>query len=183
MRVYHIAPYKHGDIGGGINKHIDHLPADCWVCVRDQDTLLFPGQGRLIEKIVEANESRFNLITCRTNRIGVTSLNYDVNGFNDSNMNNHVHLASSLMDRYGTEVSTFPAPYPVPGMFMLFPRTLWRDVGGFKTHSIFFDQIFTQKVREIGGRVGVAEGLFIFHLYRWGSPNPQYDADHLINID
>ena len=39
--IAHITPFCTGNIGKGINDMISLLPDDAWICLRDQDTLLF----------------------------------------------------------------------------------------------------------------------------------------------
>ena len=45
--IAHITPFCTGNIGKGINDMISLLPDDAWICLRDQDTLLFDGSGEL----------------------------------------------------------------------------------------------------------------------------------------
>lgn len=172
--IYHITPYNEGNIGKGLNDHISLLPEDAWICLRDQDTLLFDGSGALIDAIVEQNKD-YSLIGCMTNRLG-TKDQLAPGMMDEENMTKHKQV---FLDLFSLIVS--PVSHVLAGVFMLFPKSVWVKVGGFKEQSIHFDQQFTTDVRRKGGKVGLAKGLYVFHLYRWGKSDPRSSISHLKN--
>ena len=63
---------------------------------------------------------------------------------------------------------------------MVFHKSLWEKVGGFREDQTFFDKYFSYDVYDKGGVCMIAKGLYIFHLYRWGSLNPVSEVKHLV---
>ena len=173
--VYYITPYYEGDIGKGLNEHIDLLPDNAWVCVRDQDTLLFEGAGRIIDTIADSTD--YDLIGAMTNRLRDKNQLYGGRLSNEPDINEHIRIAGELFSIHDFVVA--PANFDLAGVFLLFRKSLWRDVGGFATKSIKFDKQFTQDARRKGARIGIAKGLYVFHLYRWGRSSPCNHVAHL----
>lgn len=180
MEIRHITPFSTSlNIGGEYNKCISELPNDCWVVLRDGDTMfLTPDWGKQIEEIITANPD-YDLITCMTNRIGVADL--CVPGmFGETDIQKHVDKATLIKawdwdNRFKVE-PTFLAP----GMLMIFHKSVWVKAGGFEENTIFFDKRFSKAVSNYGGKIGVAKGLYLFHLYRWGQDKPKEYREHLI---
>lgn len=165
-----------GNIGGGLNRTIECLPDDCWVCVRDGDTMFLTHDwGERAEALVTTG---YDLIGCLTNRIGIPHHLPDGFFSNIGSITVHKLIAEQHHDRgiWVKEIKTGP----IAGFFMLFPKKLWLDVGGFDEETIYFDSIFTERARAKGARIGVAQGLYIFHMYRWGSDDPRNDIQHLL---
>lgn len=189
MEIRYITPFstehnnlKWPNIGGCYNQVISELPDDCYVCLRDGDTMfLTPDWGKQIESIIE-NNSEFDLITCMTNRVGLKHHCCGDYLFNCTNITEHIIHAHSLKQKFGHEVSSGSNLYPItvaPGYFMLFHKSLWQKVGGFPEYDITFDRVFSKKVLKDGGKIGIATGLYIFHSYRMLSSNPQNSINHL----
>ena len=176
--IYHVVPWLAGDIGGGLNATIGCLPDDAWICVRDGDTMFLSSRwGEEIEQIVAANH-RYELIGCMTNRLRAP---YQLHGgvlSDEPDIGKHLQIAQERWTTHGTQVAPLRAG-PIAGMLMLFPKRVW-ERHQFVQRSIYFDQDFTASVRAHGGRVGVALGLYLFHLYRWGKANPQDYKGHLV---
>ncbi|MCS5452512.1 hypothetical protein ACJVQT_22880 [Enterobacter huaxiensis] len=178
--VFYLTPWKEGDIGGGINESIALLPADAWICLRDADTLfLTPDVQKQIAELAAANPE-FDLIGCRTNRL---RSDYQVlereRLFDCDSITTHVETAKYMAANNWGVLTPLPAPEVVAGMFMLFRKSLWEKIK-FPRHSIYFDSEFTKAVRIIGGKVALAQGIYLFHLYRWGQDNPYAYTNHLI---
>lgn len=173
MNIRYITPFAQNlNIGYSYNEAISELPDDCHIVLRDHDTLLFPNSGNQIPAIIEANPE-FELITSITNRIGV-HLHCAVGMFDDDSILAHQNKAAELWSRFGTDV----IPTGVaPGFCMIFHKRIWERAGGFKEHSITFDREFSNEVRK-WGKIGLAKGLYIFHLYRYGKDKK--DISHLL---
>lgn len=175
--IHHVTAWETGNIGGGLNAAIDPLPANAMICVRDGDTLfLSPDWGRQIEKIVSANRG-YDLIGCMTNRLRAPYQLHEGQISNEDSITQHRLIAEQRWRAHGTEVREL-AQGPVAAMLMIFPKAVWLR-HPFPERSIYFDQQFTQDVRDNGGRVGIAQGFYLFHLYRWGQPNPTAYTEHL----
>lgn len=176
--IHYISPWRTGDIGGALNDAVERLPADAWVCVRDGDTLfLAPDWGQQIEAIVAGAGDQFGLIGCMTNRLRAP---YQLHGgkiSDESSIEVHRRIAYEHWAAFGATVQPLQAG-PVAGMLMLFPRALWVTTR-FVERSRYFDQEFTDALRRRGVQVGIAQGLYLFHLYRWGQSSPAQCVKHL----
>lgn len=175
MIIHYIAPFASDlNIGKEYNDRISEL-SDGWICLRDYDTLLFPNSCNHIKEIIKSNPE-FELITSLTNRVGVNL--HCVSGmFNDDSILSHQNKASELWQRYGTEIIETGI---APGFCMIFTKSLWKRIGGFKENSITFDREFSRDAKHSGVRIGLAKGLYIFHLYRYPHKNAKIHTQHLI---
>lgn len=172
--IYYITPYLKDNIGKGLNDHIALLPDDAWICIRDQDTLMFEDGAQLIEQII--NETDFSLIGCITNRLRDNRQLHEKKFSYEESITEHQKIAHQRFCSFRSIVT--PVKFDLAGVFMLFPKEIWSKVGGFAEKSILFDRDFTNKVKRIG-KVGIAQGLYIFHLYRWGQKDPVNYIKHL----
>lgn len=175
--IHHVVPWMTGNIGGGLNAAIERLPDDAWICARDGDTLfLMPQWGKQIEAIVEAQRNNFAVIGAMTNRIRSPEQLHGGRLSEEADIGQHVAIAKNRWNEHGTAVK--PMLGPAAGMLMLFSKQTWL-AHPFPERSIHFDQLFCDAARANGGRVGVALGLYLFHLYRWGHANPASYVGHL----
>jgi hypothetical protein len=180
--IHHVTPWRTGDIGGGLNAAIQCMPENAWVCLRDGDTLFLSDQwGAEIEEIVAEHGYTYDLIGCMTNRIRAPYQLHDGKLSEEADMHTHLRIAKQRWAQHGTAVAPVPVG-PIAGMMMLFRRSTWAR-HPFPERSIYFDKVFTDAVRENHGQVGVALGLYIFHLYRWGKRNPTARTEHLQGVN
>lgn len=175
--IHHVVPWKTGNIGGGLNEAIALLPDDAWICVRDGDTLfLTPQWGKQIEAVVEAQREHYAVIGAMTNRLRSPEQLHGGKISEEPDIGAHVTIAKQRWNEHGTTVR--PLEGPAAGMLMLFSKQLWLR-HPFVEKSIHFDQLFCLATRAHGGKIGVALGLYLFHLYRWGHQNPASYVGHL----
>lgn len=182
MKIRFISPFsfdrnRHGfpNIGGAYNEAISELPNDCWVVLTDQDVLFLTADtANHIKEIIEANPE-YDLITCITNRLGVKDHFVPIM-FDNPDISDHIKYAQNIRCVCGNEVT--PAKLSA-GLCMIFRKELWVKVGGFPEFDITFDRVFSHKVLKSGGKIGIAKGLYIFHLYRWNEKNPKNSIKHL----
>lgn len=176
MKIRYITPFAlDKNIGREYNQVISELPEDCYIVIRDGDTMfLTPDWGKQIEEIIK-NNPEYSLITCMTNRIGndkqrVTGMFYEFD------LNKHHQEAVSRSKSLRTEV----IPHTIaPGMLMIFHKSLWNEIK-FQERTIFFDKRFSEKVLKSGRKIGLATGLYLLHLYRWGQEKPKDYIKHLM---
>ena len=171
MQVHHITPGRSDkNIGKAINDLIDGLPEDDWICLRDIDTIPMHHLTFFEQCEAIANRGEYDLVGCMTNRLGVKYQLYKDEFSDDFDLRNHLEIGKGLYKKYGNMVED--APSVIAGIMMLFPVRIWEYVGGFQEDGIvqkggFFDVVFNKKVRSIAnGRIGVAKGIYLFHLYR-----------------
>ena len=177
MKVYHSTPYMHGDIGGGINEFMQGVPDGAWACIRDADTMfLTPTQQHLVERVTE-NDPEFDLIGAMTNRIRAPWQLHGGTISDNDRISHHIRIAQDREECYDTAVIEVPSP--VAGFFMLFRKSTWARVGGFQRNTAYFDIEFSRAVLRSGGRLGAIPGLYLWHTYRLGKPNPTTYTKHL----
>lgn len=171
VNVHHITPGRSDkNIGRAINEIVKALPDNDWICLRDIDTLPMYHEKiyQQCEEIAQAGE--FDLVGCMTNRLG---LHYQLVGgrkSNDSDIMNHRKIGVELYNKHGNEI--MPIQQVIGGLFMLFPKSAWKQVGGFPEGGIqiqghFFDYHFCKKVMQQRLRIGIAKGIYLFHYYRF----------------
>jgi hypothetical protein len=175
--IYYFTPAR-GDknLGKSYNDHCESVPNDDdWICIRDGDTMfLTPNYSRHIEDIIHNNNDRFEVIGCITNRTGMIGQLHNRTLSEDTDIRNHMNLSFRLEElNWGvvTKYNNYLA-----GHFMLFKKKAWlehRFEEGLlvtkktrtKVMTGFVDYWFSDYFRK-KGTVGLAKGLYIFHLYR-----------------
>jgi hypothetical protein len=178
MYIHYITPFRSDkNIGRAYNEACATAPEGSWICLRDPDTMfLQPDSQSLIEQIIASNPP-FGLIGCLTNRLRgghqrVTGM------FEKKDLLGHMSLASVFRDNNNIEIE--PTDQPIAGMFMLFKKELWNSIKFDESAGRYTDQVFSAEVLSNGGKLGVAQGLYLFHLYRWGSKHQFNDINHLL---
>lgn len=178
--IHHITPYHCAvkpNIGGYYNSVIDVLPDDSIIVLRDQDTLILDPSGfntMLYAFIKCDNMEDYSVITCMTNRLGLKD-HCVPEMFNEESISKHIEKATELRSEFGHKIVETSV---APGMLMIFHKSTW-DKHKFEENSIFFDRIFSKKVIQSGGKIGLCKGMYLLHLYRWGQNNPTQYTQHL----
>lgn len=179
-RIWYLTPYStDGNIGKEYNEQIALLPDQDWICIRDGDTCFTTPDslwGKQIADIVKRN-SDYALIGCMTNRLASNHQIYGGKFCDNPDWNEHKRRGRELFDTRYDEVTHIRQG--IAGMFMLFPKKTWQRVR-FKETAPYrtFDSDFSSRVMRMG-KIGLAEGLYLFHDYRFGKPNPKQYVKHL----
>lgn len=184
ITVHHITPGRADlNYGKAINDVIEFLPDDDWICLRDIDTL--PLHHRVFFQQCEdiANAREFDLISCKTNRIGVVHQLHNHKISNNFDIKHHLQIAYERYEHYGSSV--VESCGLVAGVMMLFSKKTWEDAGRFREGGVqvdgsFLDYIFSSTVEKIGGRIGIAKGIYMFHIYREWADNTRMGYKHLL---
>jgi hypothetical protein len=188
--IYSFTPFAFDkNFGASCNQHCESVPNDDdWILIRDSDTaFLIPDYPQQIKSIIDNNKDKFDLIGCYTNRIGFKHQLYKGILSEDTDIKNHILIAKDLYSKYGNQVAYLNKP--IAGFFLLFSKKAWKEHkfeeglfvrkrdydGTIKQAYIdyWFSNYFVRKKR-----VGIALGLYIFHIYRLYSKNVQ-DQNHL----
>ena len=180
MQIYYSTPFStEKNIGKALNEFCELVPDDAWIVLRDMDTLFLRSDvGNQIEDIIKKNGEKYKLISCMTNRLRANHQLHNSRFSEDPNMNNHVLLANQYHLNWYDQVE---ATSCVAGLLMIFHKSTWEQVR-FRENSILFDKEFNTDIRaRFGGRtpIGIAKGLYVFHLYRWGAKDPYNSIEHL----
>lgn len=179
--IHYISPYSTAtppNIGGAINDAIRQLsPADDdWIVHVDQDVcFLRPDTKAQIEQVLAATD--YDVLGCLTNRLAGNHQLLGSEFSQASDMRKHIDKANHC--HYSAYGVVRPTNINIAAMLMAFRVRTWRSVGGFREHSIRFDSEFTDAVQAKGGRLGIMQGVYVFHLYRMWSDNPVWEVGHL----
>lgn len=180
MKFHYISPYsREKNIGGAINDAISCITAgsEDWIVLTDHDILfLLPDTKAHIEQILEA--TTYGVLGCMTNRIGVQEQLFEGEFIESGDISLHMEIAKHSWKNHGDSIKPTTG---FLGAFMLcFRVSVWQQLDGFKEKAINFDKIFVDKARFMHFKIGIMEGIYCFHLYRWGSTNPRRDIAHLL---
>lgn len=177
IQIRFIQPFSQSkNIGFEYNQCISELPDDCYICLRDQDTLpLRSDFGNQVYQVINENPD-YQIIGCLTNRLRAPYQLVKGRFSEDSNISNHIEIANQQWEQNSTLVTEVPG---VAGMCMIFHKSAWEKIK-FEENSIFFDKNFCDKARKLGMKIGVSKGIYLFHLYRWGQTDPFSYKLHLL---
>lgn len=169
--MIHYLSYYRSDknLGLAINERIDSLYAtpDDWIVINDLDVCyLTPNSGRQIEDIARKVEFNTGLIGCLTNRVGVLRFLHDGQFSNEWDIRKHIATAIELERDHWAELTE--TNEVIPGYFMMFKKEVFDDIGGFVENDKYADGKFNSAIDQLGYKKYIAEGLYVFHLYRPG---------------
>lgn len=178
-RIWHSTPFAADkNIGRAYNDFCEMVPDGDWICLRDGDSMfLHPFWGKQIQDVVMNQGQDYALLGCITNRLKSTRQLYGNAFSEDPDILNHKRIADEL---YSTKYNSVRnAGHQIAGVLMLFPKSTWKRVK-FAENTIHFDTLFSQAVLQTGGKVGIMEGVYSFHFYRFDQPDPANYKDHLL---
>lgn len=182
ITVHHITPATSDkNFGYAINRLIEGLPDNDWICLRDIDT--FPPYHeefiKQVDTIANGNHN-FALIGCMTNRLGLA---YQLvpGMFDEKDISKHREVAKVLSER--KTIKPLQRYQTIGGLFMLFSKNTWLRAGKFPEGGIeingkFVDYYFSRAVNQFG-RIGIAEGIYLYHNYRIEATNTRTATAHL----
>lgn len=181
-KIRWISPYSLSkNIGGEINETISELPDNCWVGLTDHDMMfLRPDSKRQIHEVISSKHGNdLQVFGCLTNRLSSRhQLFMGACNMIDFDIKNHALVADFCHDKnYGVIEETTAN---IAAMMMVFRKSTWEKVGGFDENRLDFDNRFTNKVMKQGGKLGIMQGVYVFHAYRLNSKDPANDVKHLI---
>lgn len=180
--IYYFKPFDTKKRLGHIhNKYCKLVPnANDYICLLDPDTMfLHPHQQAWIEEIVEKHGDKWDLLGCMTNRVGVTNQLFEgkyrgSTTFKELNVFNHILNEKDCRK----ELDNIKETNLIAGFFMLFKRSLWDKIKF--EQGIDFDIKFCNAVKKSGGRIGIMQGVYLWHSYRLLSDNPTKYKKHLL---
>lgn len=175
MKINYLQVYDYElNISKRLNECISYLP-DEWICLTDQDTLKFADFPNQLKELLEVADKSW-LIGTKTNRLRPSNPQVINEMFNESDIDKHYKKSVELWESNWLKLEETNL---IAGCCMVFHKELWSKVGGFDEDKVFFDKYFSYKVNEVG-KCMIAKGLYVFHLYRWGSVDPVSDVKHLV---
>lgn len=182
IQVHHITSARSDkNFGRAVNQAIEGLPDQDWICLRDIDTIP-PDHVTFIKQVEEIanSNSGYSLIGCMTNRLG---LKYQLvpGMFDEWDFKAHRAKAKELSAK--KSIKKLSGLQTVGGVLMLFPKSIWVKVGKFPEGGIsinnnFVDYHFSKAVGKFG-KLGIAEGVYVFHAYRMDAKDTRTAKEHL----
>lgn len=164
--IWSFVPYDHeGNIADAYNRYCEVVPNDNdWIILWDADLMvLTPKYEHLMFEVAERNP-QYSLWTIYTNRVTcrpqlIKSL------FEESDIREHRKKALELYENYTYSVKDIHRS--ISGYCMMFKKKTWEKIG-FSGKGLFgVDTIFSNKIRHGGGKIGLMEGVYGFHYYRF----------------
>ncbi len=174
-----ITPYcLDKNFGKMLNDRIETEQGE-WVLLTDADAcFLTPRYG---EQLIEiCNTTQFDLLGCVTNRLGRTIQRDKEALSHDWDMRNHYKRAYEREWDYWGQVEDITKRKYVAGLCMLFRKSLWEQIK-FKENCITWDDEFSLRVVQSGGKLGLMTGVYMFHSYRPWADFPIFSNQHLVN--
>lgn len=178
-RIWYSNPFDTSkNIGRALNEFCSIVPSpEDYIIIQDGDiSYLLPDWGNHIEDIIAENGDKYDLIGCMTNRLKGTHQLYEGKCSDNFDMRDHYKIAMELKNKHGNEVK--PTTTGIAGFFMLFQRKVWDKIK-FQENSITFDTAFSKELLRAKMKIGVAQGLYLWHGYRLWSNEPFTDNKHL----
>ncbi|HLS54093.1 MAG TPA: hypothetical protein VK031_08980, partial [Tissierellaceae bacterium] len=165
------------NLGGHYNDTIKHLPDEEWICVSDQDALWFPEFVlKQVEDAINTHGNKYKLMGAYTNRIAAERQRAFPSKFDNMDIFEFRKDAEKLhKDRY----NRVKPIKDIAGFFMLFSKELWNRVQ-FRCNTIACDTFFCQDIKRLGYKIGLIEGIYVYHWYRAQSNDPTHYKEHLI---
>ena len=182
MTITRITPFATDkNYGGAINEACARFNDDEWILLTDGDvTFLTPDWGKQIADVIQTHGDRYDLYGCVTNRLAQPTQRYKGEFSDNHDMLHHYAIAKELERTLYAEVTDITKHRVIAGMFMLFRKSLWNRIK-FKENTLHFDSLFSKEVVRQGGKLGLIEGLYVYHFYRGWSDKPRFEVSHLQN--
>jgi GT2 family glycosyltransferase len=184
VNVHHITPGRADkNFGKAINSIIAGLPDNDWICLRDIDTIPMYHEKFFEQCETIANAGEFDLVGAFCNRLGLHYQLHEGKKSDERDIMVHRQIAKERFEKYGSTVQQIKQN--IAGLFMLFPKSVWKEVGGFPEGGImingsFLDFHFSNAVKKKRKKIGLALGIYLFHFYRFDVKEGENPKAHLI---
>lgn len=175
--IYHFnAIFAHGNLAKYYNDCCNIVPnQNDWIALWDSDVFLyntFVNWGEYLQKAINENPD-IKLFSCITNRIGTHKQRLTPNMDNNVDIVKHYYQAREIYNNSKYKIDR--SAKTLSGFFMMFKKETWSAVGGFDESNGGYIGVDTQFSREIsnkGWKMGILQGMYVYHYYRLceGSP-------------
>lgn len=189
--IYYTSPYNtQKNIGVYYNYFVKSMyKDDDWVCFVDGDTIfLTEDYGDIIEQITNQNKE-FKIFTCLTNRIGnpkqlVHNLDMNISEenkqknnmvFDSDDIAEHRKIAKKIQEKYKSKVvdldsilSNIYTDSLLSGVMILSQKKTLKKLLFNESGMLGVDNEFHKKAKSQGLKIGLMQGVYIYHWYRGG---------------
>lgn len=181
MKINFIIPWNNEkNIGVSYNNSMEMIDDNDWVCFTDGDVMhLNAFFGTNINKVILENPE-YDLFTCYTNRISCSWQKLPNVDLDNNNINYHKKIAEDQWNKFKTKCTDVTHYSLLSGMMILISKATWKKFGKFDEKGMLHvDQKYHKKIKENGGKIGRADGIYVYHWYR---NNNYKNKRHLYSI-
>ena len=158
---------KGQDLGFAYNTFMEMIGEDDWACFLDHDAMFTTSDWyHQLEEIIESKPDA-GLFTCNTNRIG----NPHQKPFNIHQDNHdirfHRKVGSDIQRSRRLVLRDVTDGQLISGVMLLLSKKTWKACGGFKAGFLSVDNDIHSKVKSLGKKVYIMDGVYVYHWYRF----------------
>jgi GT2 family glycosyltransferase len=147
------------------NHYCELIPDDDdWVCMMDHDIMFLNPKTAIQIKDITQKYPETGLFTCVTNRVGNKLQCYNHTIEENPDILYHKEIADNLIENHYDKVLDIQRP--ISGLLMVFRKSTWKLLGGFKPGLLTVDNDFSKKVLQRGLKIKLMKGVYVFHYYR-----------------
>jgi GT2 family glycosyltransferase len=156
------------NIGAVYNNFMELIPDDDWACFLDHDAMFTtPNWYKQLEDIVEGlkeSHPQAGLLTACTNRIG--NLEQVIPEIDPQNHDIYYHrqIGKSKQIKHGNNLRE--CDYLISGIVILISKEVWKKTSKFTHGFLGVDNDIDRKVRELGYKSYIMDGVYCYHWYR-----------------
>lgn len=156
------------NIGAVYNNFMQMIPEDDWACFLDHDAMFTTlNWYQQLENIIEdlgSGEHDAGLLTVCTNRIG--NLEQLIEGADPLNHDIYYHrkIGKQRQVEYGNSLRV--CEHLISGIVILIPKKVWQQTCGFSHGFLGVDNDIDSKIRELGYKSYIMDGVYCYHWYR-----------------
>jgi len=178
MKIWYFTPYAlDGNLGKAYNEYCELVKNENdWICFIDGDVAFLNSYwGKHFEDLIKKYPNA-GIITAYTNRVGC--LEQCLNGMisDESDIKIHKQIAYKCSAEHYLEVKEIN--HVISGHIMLFKKKTWIDAKGFpetlrdkdlnkySKNMATVDNRFSRRVLNLGKKILLAKGMYVFHYYR-----------------
>lgn len=175
--IHYFTPYAlDKNLGKAYNRSADLVANnEDWIVLMDGDVMfLTPDYGHIISENIERHKD-ISLFTCLTNRVGCKRQCYGHEISSETDIMRHISLAQRLAKERRHEI--VETDWVISGHLLAIQKRIWNKIGGAKDGLLGVDNYISKQVLDKGLKIGIMQGLYVFHKYRFetGTDN----RDHL----
>ena len=170
----HIPFAKDKNLGREVSKLINNS-TDRYVIIQDADVIqLTYDYGNKIKETVNANP-QFHLFTCYTNRVGNNVQVSPHSDWHNDDIKHHRELADNHWNMYGTSVIEVTDAALISGHLLVVDKEYWKYLPELPQIGLGLDNGIHKMYKEAGYKVGLMQGIYVYHWYRGGD---KQNKDH-----
>jgi len=158
----------HKNIGAVYNNFMQMLPEGDWACFLDHDAMFTTLDWyQQLEEIIDGlklSHPQAGLLTTCTNRIG--NFEQRISGIEPQNHDIYYHrkIGKQRQIEYGNSLRE--CEYLISGVVILISKEVWKKTVGFTDGFLGVDRDIDQKVRDLGYKTYIMDGVYCYHWYR-----------------